>query len=59
MLSGLTENNISKGNLDKKLLDDDNEDSMIMKKIEENQKKQAQSEVEKTYIIDNIDEELA
>jgi hypothetical protein len=29
-----------------------------MKKIEENQLKQAQSNVEKTYIIDDIDEEL-
>jgi hypothetical protein len=34
------------------------EDSMIMRKIEENQIKQLQSEVEKTYIIDDIDEDL-
>lgn len=34
------------------------EDSIILKKIEENQIKQALSSVEKTYIIDDIDEDL-
>ena len=42
-----------------RLMDEENEDSMIMKKIEENRLKQQQSDVEKTYIIDDIDEVTA
>lgn len=43
----------------KKLLEEqENEDSLILKKLEENQIKQALASVEKTYIIDDFDEEL-
>ena len=41
------------------VLPKENEDEIILKKIEENQIKQAMSGVEKTYIIDDIDEEVA
>jgi hypothetical protein len=43
--------------VDEWLLSGEREDSVIMKKIEENQAKQLLPEVEKTYIIDDIDEE--
>lgn len=34
------------------------EDKLIMKKIEENQKKQASDSLKKTYIIDDFSEDL-
>eukprot|EP00347_Sterkiella_histriomuscorum_P008840 403343537 len=62
LLSGTSENETymkessSKGVM--MLERDEEEENMIMRKIEENQIKQAQSGTEKTYIIDDIDEDL-
>lgn len=59
LLSGLSENHIKKSNTYKKLIDEqENEDNMILRKLEENQIKQASEAVEKTVIIDDIDEEM-
>lgn len=60
LLSGLSENcSLAASKQPTQCLPQENEDNIIMKKIEENQIKQAQAHVEKTYIIDDIDEELA
>ncbi|CDW72225.1 UNKNOWN [Stylonychia lemnae] len=58
LLGGASDNSNTflKSNSQHRLMDQDNEDSIIMKKIEENRIKQQQSNVEKTYIIDDIDE---
>lgn len=61
LLSGTSETDICLRNNQsgKGLLErDEEEENMIMRKIEENQRKQAQAGTEKTYIIDDIDEEL-
>lgn len=59
LLNGLSETHIQKSNTYRNLKEEqENEDNMILRKLEENMIKQASEAVEKTVIIDDFDEDL-